>query len=66
MPIMDGTTTIAVLKNINPDVRIVTSSGLASEGGMTRARNAGARCFIPKPYTAETMLNTLHEVLSGN
>jgi PAS domain S-box-containing protein len=66
MPIMDGTTTIAVLKNINPDVRIVTSSGVASEGGMTRARNAGARCFIPKPYTAETMLNTLHEVLSGN
>jgi PAS domain S-box-containing protein len=66
MPIMDGITTIDVLKNINPDVRIVTSSGLASNGGMARARNAGAKCFIPKPYTAETMLNTLYEVLNGN
>jgi PAS domain S-box-containing protein len=65
MPIMDGTTTIAVLKKINPDVRIVTSSGLASEGGMARARNAGARCFIPKPYTAETMLNAVHETLKN-
>ena len=66
MPIMDGTTTIAVLKNINPDVRIVTSSGLASEGGIAKARNSGAKFFIPKPYTAETMLNTLHEALHGN
>ena len=66
MPIMDGSTTIAVLKNINPDVQIVTSSGLASEGGIAKARNSGAKYFIPKPYTAETMLNTLHEAIHGN
>jgi CheY-like chemotaxis protein len=65
MPIMDGPATIIALIAINSDVKIVSSSGLASDGGMTKARNAGVRYFIPKPYTAETMLNTLHEVLHG-
>ena len=65
MPIMDGPATIIALIAINSDVKIVSSSGMASDGGMTKARNAGVRYFIPKPYTAETMLNTLHEVLHG-
>ena len=65
MPIMDGPATIVALKTINPDVKIVSSSGMASDGGMAKARDAGVRHFIPKPYTAETMLNTLHDVLNG-
>jgi CheY-like chemotaxis protein len=65
MPIMDGPATIVALKAINPRVRIVSSTGLASDGGMAMAKNAGIRHFIPKPYTAETMLNTMHEVLHG-
>ena len=66
MPIMDGPATIIALKAINSEVRIISSTGLASDGGMAMAKNAGIQHFIPKPYTAETMLNTLHEVLHGN
>ena len=66
MPIMDGPTTIIALKAINADVKIVGSSGAASVGGMAKVRDAGVRYFIPKPYTAETMLKTLHEVLRKN
>ena len=65
MPIMDGPATIVALKAINSEVRIVSSTGLASDGGMAMAKNAGIQHFIPKPYTAETMLNKLHEVLHG-
>ena len=65
MPIMDGPATIVALKNINPDVKIISSSGMASQGGLAKAKNAGVLHFIPKPYTAATMLNTLHEVLNG-
>jgi len=66
MPIMDGLATIVALKAINSAVRIVSSSGLTSDGGTAMATNAGIQHFIPKPYTAETMLNTLHEVLHRN
>ena len=65
MPIMDGPATIVALKTINPDVKIVSSSGMASDGGMAKARDAGVRYFIPKPYTTATMLNTLYDVLNG-
>ena len=66
MPIMDGPAAIVALKAINADVKIVGSSGAASAGGMAKARDAGVRYFIPKPYTAETMLKTLHEILRKN
>ncbi|MGO8837621.1 MAG: PAS domain S-box protein [Limisphaerales bacterium] len=66
MPVMDGPATVVALKAINPKIKIIGSSGLASEDGMAKAKDAGLRHFIPKPYTAETMLKTLHEVLRTN
>ncbi len=66
MPNMDGLATIAALKAVNPKIKIVGSSGLALDGYEAAANEAGVRHFIPKPYTAETMLLTLHEVLNGN
>jgi PAS domain S-box-containing protein len=59
MPVMDGTATIAALKAINPAVKIIGSSGLDSGVKVS----AGLRHFIPKPYTAETLLNALRDVL---
>ena len=64
MPVMDGATTIAALREINPTVRIIGSSGLAFSGGGHDARSFGLRHFITKPYTAEVMLRMLKEVLS--
>ncbi len=63
MPVMDGPATIVALKAMNSDVKIISCSGHTSEGGVAKATNAGIRHFIPKPYTAETVLNALHEVL---
>jgi CheY-like chemotaxis protein len=65
MPIMDGPATIVALKAINPAIKIVSTSGLASNGGLSKAMSAGVRHFIPKPYTAESILHALHEVLNG-
>ncbi|MGD0744043.1 MAG: PAS domain S-box protein [Verrucomicrobiota bacterium] len=65
MPVMDGPATIAALRAVNPEIKIVGSSGLALNGYEAEATKAGVRHFIPKPYTAQTMLHTLHEVLNG-
>ncbi len=66
MPIMDGPATIVALLAMNAQVKIIGSSGLAANGGVAKASAIGVRHFIPKPYTAEAMLNTLHEAITGN
>ena len=65
MPLMDGLATIQVLRKVNPEVRIIAASGLNANGMSAKATNAGVKHFIPKPYTAETLLKTLYEVLQG-
>ena len=63
MPVMDGPATIVALKAMNPAVRIIGSSGLSSNLGVEKALGAGVLRFVPKPYTAETLLKTLEQVL---
>jgi PAS domain S-box-containing protein len=63
MPVMDGTATIQALRRINPDVRIIAASGLDSGGNLVKANGAGVHDFLHKPYTAETLLKLLREVL---
>ncbi|MFC5454033.1 response regulator [Prosthecobacter fluviatilis] len=63
MPEMDGAAIIPVLLRINPDVRIIASSGISTGGMASKAVNAGVKYFLPKPYTAETLLKTLNQAL---
>jgi PAS domain S-box-containing protein len=65
MPVMDGLATIQVLMRINPQVRIIAASGLGIKDMVARATGAGVKHFIPKPYSAETLLKTLAEVLQA-
>lgn len=65
MPVMDGPATIVALRSIDPDVKIVGSSGLDANGNVAKAVDAGVKDFVPKPYTAETLLTTIRRVLEG-
>lgn len=65
MPIMDGVSTIQVLKRINPKVKIIAASGLTNDGGAAKAAGMGVTHFLPKPYTAQTILKMIHEVLTS-
>ncbi len=63
MPVMDGVTTIRVLRKMNPQLRIIAASGLAANGSVAKAAEAGVRHFLPKPYTASSLLTTLRQAL---
>ncbi len=63
MPAMDGPTTIRGLRAINPQIRIIATSGLMEET-YPAAPNVLAR--LSKPYTAQKLLSTLLEVISRN
>ena len=63
MPNMDGGRLIRALLNINPAIRIVRTSGLASHSGGEEFTDAGINHFLTKPYTAETLLKTMRAIL---
>jgi hypothetical protein len=63
MPVMDGTAVIHAIKRIRPDVKIISASGLTSEGQGSTQSDTNVKAFLAKPYTAEKLLKVLAEVL---
>jgi PAS domain S-box-containing protein len=63
MPVMDGPTTVQVLRKLNPRIRVITASGLNANRHIEKLANAETRHFLLKPYTAETLLKKVKEVL---
>jgi PAS domain S-box-containing protein len=69
MPLMDGPATIQVLRRINPGIKIIAASGLHPDSRAAKATGAAVNHFLMKPYTAGSLLKTVHAVLkapSGN
>ncbi len=66
MPSLDGIATIRALQTINPDVKVIAMSGLASNRqGVEAIGDRTVKAFLPKPYTTKELLDTLHGILHG-
>ena len=63
MPEMDGVELVRVLKEINPQVKIIASTGHASEIHQAELQALGVTQTLHKPYDARKLLETLHETL---
>jgi PAS domain S-box-containing protein len=63
MPVMDGVALITALRRINPMVKVVAASGIKDSDSVARANGAGVSHFLAKPYSADVLLETLHQVL---
>ncbi|GJD19384.1 hypothetical protein RIVM261_043400 [Rivularia sp. IAM M-261] len=64
MPSLDGVTTIRALQKIMPNIKIIAMSGSNDSEEKTKAIECGVQEFVPKPFTANILLNTLHHVLN--
>ncbi|MFN6569086.1 response regulator [Dendronalium sp. ChiSLP03b] len=64
LPSLDGLTAIRTLKKINPQVKIVATSGLLSRNKLEALDNAGVATFLSKPYTINELLLALQKVLN--
>jgi two-component system, cell cycle sensor histidine kinase and response regulator CckA len=64
MPSMDGPTTINVLKKINPDIKIIGVSGLASNQEMIKILGNSVKTFLSKPYSSSDLLRNLQMVIN--
>jgi PAS domain S-box-containing protein len=63
MPDMGGEETFVHLKEINPSVAVVLSSGYSLDGLTTTIMEQGCKAFIQKPFTINVLSQRLAEVL---
>ena len=65
MPAPDGPATIRMLASMNPGVRIIATSGIQSNQHVARTISPTVKCFLPKPYNAETLLRVVASALGA-
>jgi PAS domain S-box-containing protein len=64
MPYMDGTALVRALRKMEPNLKIVAMSGLMNEDQTAGLKTLNVNAYLSKPYTAETLLKTLAEILA--
>lgn len=64
MPNMDGATTIRTLQKMNPKLPIIAVSGISTGEQVPINKTVPNATFLPKPYTVQELLKTLHLVLN--
>jgi len=65
MPVMDGSALTIALKALNPQIKIIGSSGFATNENIARLSDQGVLYFLPKPYTTESLLQVIREALDA-
>jgi PAS domain S-box-containing protein len=60
MPNLDGWSAIRTLQKMNPQVKIIATSGLPANP--TLARSAAIATFLPKPYTIKDLMIALDNI----
>jgi CheY-like chemotaxis protein len=64
MPEMNGVETIKLLKEKQPDIRIILHTGYANDEKINEAVSAGAMRVLYKPFQQEYLLKMVRQVVS--
>ena len=63
MPNLDGVNAVRILKKIDPDLPVITFSGVAGSGDMASSIKAGAIRCLTKPFSIEQLLAEIKKAL---
>ena len=66
MPVMDGRKCLAEILRIDPNAKVITTSGFRPSGPDNWAMALGAKGFVQKPYNMTQLLTTIREILDKN
>ncbi|MBT8491230.1 MAG: PAS domain S-box protein [Deltaproteobacteria bacterium] len=65
MPGMDGGNTYDILKKMNPELKVLLSSGYSIDGRATEILDRGCNGFIQKPFSMEQISSRIREILDN-
>ncbi len=63
MPIMNGAETLSELRQIDPTVRVILSSGYNESYSAQKLIQLGEAAFLPKPYDSESLIAKVQEII---
>jgi len=63
MPDMNGGKVFDYLREINPDAKVLLSSGYSIDGQATEILRRGCNGFIQKPFTTIELSKKIREIL---
>ncbi|MGB1249889.1 MAG: response regulator [Candidatus Promineifilaceae bacterium] len=63
MPVMDGTATLYALRALNPQIKIIISSGYTQSKMINHFVKQGWARFLPKPYDVATLIQKVETTL---
>jgi two-component system cell cycle sensor histidine kinase/response regulator CckA len=63
LPILDGWEAFSRIKELNPDAKVIFTSGYLDSSAKSELLRSGARDFIQKPYEPERLLGRFRQVL---
>ena len=63
MPDMSGSVTYDGMKEIDPDIKVLLSSGYSINGQATEILDRGCNGFIQKPFKMKELSQKLREIL---
>jgi two-component system, cell cycle sensor histidine kinase and response regulator CckA len=66
MPLLDSASTIRTLRKLNPQVKIIAMSGLATNEAVNKTMSEGIKAFLAKPFTAVELLNLLSNLCKNS
>jgi CheY-like chemotaxis protein len=65
MPVMDGFMLTRALRKLNPEQKIILSTGRNEDLDSPQIRSLGLNACLTKPHSREKLLSTLEETLRG-
>ena len=65
MPVMNGPELVKHLREMNPDLKVIGTSGLGSGAELAQAARLIVQTFLTKPYRPETLLLQLNQMLTA-
>ena len=66
MPEIDGKTTYKKMKEINPDIITLLSSGYSINGEAQKILDDGVNGFIQKPFQISDIIRLISEIFTEN
>jgi two-component system cell cycle sensor histidine kinase/response regulator CckA len=65
MPFMDGASLCRALLKLNPEAKILISSGHKQRQKIQEIKSCGVENFLAKPYTDDDLADRVHSILTA-